>query len=68
MLEGDAAAQAGVVGRAATDQHDTFDLVEVRRGEAELLELCRAVGVKPSHEGVASALGCSWISLDMKSS
>jgi len=52
---------------SATDQHDTFDLVEVRRGEAELLELCRAVGVK-LHEGVRERSRLLVDLLDMKSS
>ncbi len=52
MLEGDAAAQAGVVGRAAAHEHDALYLLEVGPGEPELLELGRAVGVEPAHEGV----------------
>jgi hypothetical protein len=53
VLEGDAAAKTGVVGRAATDEDDAVDLLEIGGREAELLELGRPVRVDPAHEGVA---------------
>ena len=61
-LEGYPTAQASVEGRAAADQHHPLDPVELGLGEPEVLELGRAVGVNPPHEGVCE---CSRLLMDL---